>query len=69
MLSSFTMPQDMQEFTGDGCTHGQPFLTGPPLAWIHTHTSPLPTPSQSAYVSLGFPVRDLSETRAAPRLT
>ena len=26
MLSSFTMPQDMQEFTGDGCTHGQAWL-------------------------------------------
>ena len=57
MLSSFTMPQDMQEFTGDGCTHGQ--------AWVaifnrsttcmdpHSHF-PLPTPC-SAYVSLGFP--------------
>ena len=47
----------MQEFTGDGCTHGQ--------AWVaifnrsttcmdpHSHF-PLPTPC-SAYVSLGFP--------------
>ena len=70
MLSSFTMPQDMQEFTGDGCTHGQAWLAifnrSTTCMYPHSHSQP-DTLSQ-CICKLGFPVRVTSHQWQGPAL-